>query len=40
MRSLSCQDMTSGPLGKQILLFSLPLICSKLFGYPVDKPVY
>ncbi len=30
MRSLSCQDMTSGPLGKQILLFSLPLICSNL----------
>lgn len=30
MRSLSCQDMTSGPLGKQIFFFSLPLICSNL----------
>ena len=30
MASLSRQDMTSGPLAKQILLFSLPLICSNL----------
>lgn len=30
MASLSRQDMTHGPLAKQILLFSLPLICSNL----------
>ena len=30
MASLSRQDMTRGPLAKQILLFSLPLICSNL----------
>ena len=30
MASLSRQDMTHGPLTKQILLFSLPLICSNL----------
>ena len=30
MSSLSGQDMTRGPLAKQILTFSLPLICSNL----------
>ena len=30
MASLPRQDMTHGPLAKQILLFSLPLICSNL----------
>ena len=30
MASLSRQDMTHGPLAKQILLFSLPLICTNL----------
>ena len=30
MATLSRQDMTRGPLAKQILLFSLPLICSNL----------
>ena len=30
MASLSRQDMTHGPLARQILLFSLPLICSNL----------
>ena len=29
-RSLREQDLTHGPLGKQILLFSLPLVMSNM----------